>query len=120
MAIKEIKARELCHLLDDNKEKLEIIDVRSPDEYEIIHIKGSKLIPLDEISVRMDEIDWEKKVVFICRSGARSLIAARMASKEKSGEAYNLGSGILGCYSLGKNKNLEVCDNEDLVKKYFS
>ncbi len=37
-----------------------ILDVRQPNEYEKGHIPGAKLIPLPELSNRLDEIDPEK------------------------------------------------------------
>ena len=65
MPIQNINADELRELIKMKKGELEIIDVRQPEEYEIIHIKGSKLIPLNEIQMRMDEIDFNKDVIFL-------------------------------------------------------
>lgn len=54
-----------------------IIDVRTNFEYSSGHIKGSKNIPLDTIKSRADEIkSWEKPVIVVCHSGARSGTAA--------------------------------------------
>ncbi|OGF27463.1 hypothetical protein A2331_00690 [Candidatus Falkowbacteria bacterium RIFOXYB2_FULL_34_18] len=93
--IKEINFKDLSELYK-NKEDLEIIDVREPMEYQEIHIKGAKLIPMNEVQSRLQEIDWNKKVIFYCRSGARS----RMISKsiENQGQdIYNLKEGIMAC-----------------------
>lgn len=55
-----------------NPESLELIDVRESSEFQEVHIKGSKLIPMGELEKRIGEIDWSKEVIFICRSGGRS------------------------------------------------
>jgi phage shock protein E len=50
-----------------------IIDVRSPGEFREGHIKGSKNIPLDTISSKINEIKkLNKPVIVCCRSGMRS------------------------------------------------
>lgn len=50
-----------------------IIDVRSPGEFRDGHIKGSKNIPLDIISSKINEIKkLNKPVIVCCRSGMRS------------------------------------------------
>lgn len=50
-----------------------IIDVRTRGEYNGGHVKGSKNIPLDEISNKIGEIKKaNKKVILCCASGMRS------------------------------------------------
>ena len=50
-----------------------IIDVRTVGEFREGHIKGSKNIPLDTISSKVNEIKrLEKPVIVCCRSGMRS------------------------------------------------
>lgn len=53
-------------------ERLEIIDVREHEEVAQGMIPGAKHIPMNEIPVRIDELDKEKEHIFICRSGRRS------------------------------------------------
>ena len=44
-----------------------IVDVRSPEEYAGGHVKGSKNIPLDKISVEIEAIKkWNKPVITCC------------------------------------------------------
>jgi len=40
-----------------------ILDVRQPSEYKTGHIPGTKLIPLPELSQRLDELDPKKPTV---------------------------------------------------------
>lgn len=106
MPIKEINAPDLRDLIRTKRDKLEIIDVREPEEYAELHIKGSKLIPMSEISRRFSEIDWSKEVVFVCRSGSRSRLAASIATLSGR-EVNNLENGIFECQADGKGEFLE-------------
>jgi len=56
-----------------NKETLNIIDVREPNEFEDFNI-GAKLIPLSELNDRLKEFEPYKneELILHCRSGARS------------------------------------------------
>lgn len=49
-----------------------ILDVRQPEEWADYHVPGSTLIPLGELSARVNEVPRDKEVVVICRSGNRS------------------------------------------------
>ncbi len=49
------------------------LDVRSQDEWNQFHIKGSTLIPLNELQSRLSEVPKEKDIVVVCLSGHRSL-----------------------------------------------
>lgn len=44
-------------------DEVNILDVRQPSEYEAGHIPGTKLIPLPELSQRLDELDPKKPTV---------------------------------------------------------
>lgn len=92
--IKKISAAELCELIKIKNGDVEIIDVRQPEEYEESHIEGAKLISLGELLNRTNEIDWNKEVVFMCRSGIRSAVAANMAGSLGK-DISNLEGGIL-------------------------
>ena len=66
MSIQNLSAEELRQRLREQPEHLEIVDVRQPLEFAAVHIRGSKLIPLDQFESRWGEIDWTKEVVFVC------------------------------------------------------
>jgi rhodanese-related sulfurtransferase len=46
-----------------SSEELTTLDVRQPTEYEAGHIPGAKLIPLPDLTNRLNEIDHDKPVV---------------------------------------------------------
>ena len=49
-----------------------LLDVRTVEEWNQGHINGAVLIPLDELSSRIDEVPTDQDVLIICRSGNRS------------------------------------------------
>jgi len=53
----------------------QIVDVRTPKEYQKGHVNGSLNIPLDELGSRVAELDRDRPVVVCCASGARSSMA---------------------------------------------
>lgn len=71
-----------------------IVDVRTGKEHANSNIGGVN-IPLESIEVRWDEIDSNKKIVFYCSSGKRSVLAAQWL-KEKMPDAtiYSLRDGV--------------------------
>lgn len=100
----------LRSLFGGNKESLQpvlekgavILDVRSPAEFRQGHITGAKNIPLDELKLKTEMIrKWNKPVVTVCRSGARSQVA-RNILKAQGIESHNGGSwsGLKSKYSL--------------------
>lgn len=54
------------------KEGAFILDVREPSEWNEVHVPGATLIPLGQLSSRLNEVPKDKPVVVICRSGNRS------------------------------------------------
>jgi rhodanese-related sulfurtransferase len=69
------------------KEKLDngeavMVDVREPDEYVEVHAAGVRLIPVNTVIGEAKQIrDFAngKEVLFICKTGARSALAAEFA-----------------------------------------
>src|SRR5690606_14087898 len=83
-------------MIDAGKD-FELIDVREPNEYEIVRIKGAKLIPKDRIlsGEALAELPQDKPIVLHCKSGARS--AEALAALHKAGfrDATHRGGGVL-------------------------
>lgn len=73
--------------VQEAREKLDagqavMIDVREPNEYVEVHAKGVRLIPVNSVMNEVKQIrDFagDKEVLFICRSGQRSALAAEFA-----------------------------------------
>lgn len=90
----EISAMELKQKLE-RKEPVFILDVRQPHEYDIAHIDGAKLIPLNELSQRIHELDRDQEIVAHCRSGSRSAKAVKFLREAGFRKIKNLKGGIL-------------------------
>ncbi|MEO8059645.1 MAG: MBL fold metallo-hydrolase [Burkholderiales bacterium] len=76
---------------------IQIIDVREPQEFTdaLGHIRGARLLPLSELSTRIGEIDRDRPVVAVCRSGARSAQATLMLQQAGFEDIANLAGGML-------------------------
>ena len=92
--LEEITATELHDRLSRG-DKLQIIDVREPHEFEIARIAGTRLIPLGHVVNRMNEIDPSVETVVHCKGGVRSakaIEALKLAGYP--GRLVNLRGGI--------------------------
>lgn len=75
-----------------------LIDVRRPDEYtgELGHIKNSKLVTLGpDLDQYIQNTDRNKKILFICRSGARSAHATMQAKALGYHHVFNMEGGMI-------------------------
>ena len=89
--------------LEEVMREVQVIDVRDADEFTgpLGHVPGARLIPLDQWTERMAEIDRDRPVVTVCRSGTRSAQAAVLLTKAGYGEVANLAGGMLQWRSGG-------------------
>ncbi|WP_129775157.1 molybdopterin-synthase adenylyltransferase MoeB [Peristeroidobacter soli] len=75
--------------------KVAIVDVRSPNEFRASHLPGAVSIPVGEVERRLAEIPRDQLVVFICRSGGRSLTASAVATRAGMTNVADLEGGLL-------------------------
>jgi rhodanese-related sulfurtransferase len=72
---------------------LQVIDVREPYEREAGHIAGTRHIALNELSSAAASLQQDRPVVFYCRVGSRSTMAAQ-ALRAAGLEAYSMEGGL--------------------------
>ena len=89
----EITAPELKERLNAG-ERILLIDVREPWEYEVCRIEGAKLIPMTTIPANLQSLDVEEPVVCYCHHGMRSLDVAVWLQKQGVESARSLAGGI--------------------------
>jgi len=91
-----ISATELKRKIDAG-EHFALIDVREQNEYEIVSIPGSVLIPKGDIvsGEALSLIPQDRPVVLHCKSGARSAEALAVLHKAGFGDAVHVGGGVL-------------------------
>ena len=92
----EVTPREVKSMMDRDEEFV-LIDCRLPNEYQITHIEGAKLIPLQVMNSRMNELTPHRdaKVVVHCRSGKRSLQFAQVLRRSGFKDVRSMAGGIL-------------------------
>lgn len=73
------------------KNGAQIIDVRTPAEFNGGHIKGAKNIPLQSLNQNLGKINKNKPVITCCASGARSAAAKSILQNSGFSEVYNGG-----------------------------
>jgi rhodanese-related sulfurtransferase len=71
------------------------VDVRTDDEHAAGRIDGDVHIPLHELSVRATELPDDAPLIFYCRVGARSLMAAQALRASGRDDAQSLAGGIV-------------------------
>jgi sulfur-carrier protein adenylyltransferase/sulfurtransferase len=94
--VPQITASELKARLDRG-DKLTIIDVREPFEWEIGNLGqfGARLMPMDALPDYLDELDPGEELVMQCRSGSRSAQATRFLTERGFPRVSNLKGGLL-------------------------
>lgn len=72
-----------------------LVDVREPAEYERGHVPGAELVPLGRIAEAAAGWDRTEPLLLICRSGNRSMVAARRLQELGFTSLVNVQGGML-------------------------
>ena len=75
-------------------DKVVLLDVRDPWEFEICRLPGSVNIPMNEITQRAPELDREARTVVICHFGMRSLEVSNYLDAAGFKDISNLEGGL--------------------------
>ncbi|ASS77252.1 hypothetical protein CIG75_15730 [Tumebacillus algifaecis] len=92
--VQEIHPVEVVERLK-NREALRIIDVRSDLEIEQGKIPEAVHIPLFEVIDRYSEWDRGEEIIFVCRSGRRSMAVCQVLTLEGFRNVKNMSGGML-------------------------
>lgn len=82
-----------------------LLDTRTPREYAFAHAEKFVNIPLDELRLRLGELDKNKKIFVMCQSGLRSYLATRILT-QNGFDCYNFAGGYRLYGSLYADKKL--------------
>jgi sulfur-carrier protein adenylyltransferase/sulfurtransferase len=95
-----ITARDLKNMMDAG-ENIYVVDVREPNEYEIVSIPGATLIPKGEFisGAALEKLPQDKRIVLHCKSGARSAEALAVVKDAGFADAVHVGGGVLAWVS---------------------
>jgi adenylyltransferase/sulfurtransferase len=91
-----ITATELKQMLDRD-ENIFLIDVREPNEYEIVSIPGATLIPKGEFlsGAALERMPQDRRIVLHCKSGQRSAEVLAVVKDAGFSDAVHVGGGVL-------------------------
>jgi rhodanese-related sulfurtransferase len=76
------------------EDSAQVIDVREDYERAAGHVAGTRHIALGQVAAEAESIDPERPVIFYCRSGSRSLMAAQ-AFRRAGFDAYSMAGGLV-------------------------
>ena len=95
-----ISARQLKGMLDGD-DNIFLVDVREPNEYEIVSIPGSVLIPKGEFlsGAALERLPQDRRIVLHCKSGARSAECLAIVKDAGFADAVHVGGGVLAWVS---------------------
>lgn len=99
--IKEVDAPELARWLKEKGEPFRVIDVRQPNEIAQGTVPRAEAVPLHTLPLKLNELDPQETLVFVCRSGARSAQACMFLQQQGFHNVYNLRGGMLGWMQNG-------------------
>ncbi|MDP9401255.1 MAG: rhodanese-like domain-containing protein [Actinomycetota bacterium] len=94
----EVSPEETVRALREDRAQL--VDVREPYEYEAGRIEGALHVELGQLAAAAPTLDPERPVIFQCRVGGRSAMAAQ-AFRAAGYDAYSLRGGLLAWHAAG-------------------
>lgn len=89
----EIEVTDLARWRTERRDHV-LLDVRTPQEYQIARIEGAVLIPLQELPDRLNELDTASMIVAQCHGGVRSAQAVHFLRQHGFAKTRNLAGGI--------------------------
>lgn len=92
--IRSITPLELAQRLAHGDD-IDVVDVREEFEWEIGRIPGARLVPLSQLSRETDSFAPNRETVLYCKTGVRSMQAARQLASAGAGNLANLAGGIV-------------------------
>ena len=92
-----VELAELCKMGN-----IELIDVRTPAEFQEVHVQGAKNIPLDRLNAEAMLASHANRTVYvICRSGSRGKQGCEKLLKAGLVNVVNVEGGTLACIQAG-------------------
>jgi rhodanese-related sulfurtransferase len=73
---------------------LYLLDVRTPAEYRQARLEGARLIPIDQLANRINELPSNRPILVYCAVGSRSAQVVNYLARRGYSEIYNLYGGI--------------------------
>ena len=97
---------------------VQLIDVRTSEEFELGSIPGARHIDLNLLRERLAEVARDKPVVLFCQVGLRGYLAWRILKQAGFSEIFNLSGGYkTWAWAVEKQSNPDIFDYEDIKRR---
>ena len=102
-SVPEITSADLARAMDGQSEGLQLLDVRTQREFGEGHLANARHAPVTSLSRELDDLslDARRRVVAICASGHRSVVAVRLLRRRGFVEAVQLAGGMSAWRAAG-------------------
>ena len=108
--------RELAAL--DTAREVQLVDVRTPEEFEIGTLPNARNIELDHLRERLHLLDPQRPVVVFCQIGVRGYLAYRILRQRGFAQVRNLTGGLKTyAWATEKQANPDIFDHEDIKRR---
>lgn len=108
--------RELAAL--DTAREVQLVDVRTPEEFEIGTLPNARNIELDHLRERLHLLDPQRPVVVFCQIGVRGYLAYRILRQRGFANVRNLTGGLKTyAWATEKQANPDIFDHEDIKRR---
>jgi rhodanese-related sulfurtransferase len=87
----ELEPARAAALIEDGAQ---VVDVRTAEEHAAGHIEGAVHVPLERLDAEAGQLDRDRPIVFYCRAGNRSGMAAE-AFSNSGWDAHSVAGGLL-------------------------
>jgi rhodanese-related sulfurtransferase len=77
------------------------LDVRTPEEWTLLHLQNSTLIPLADLPGRLNELPRDRKIVVVCATGSRSRQALGILQTAGLAQAVSMKGGLTAWEAAG-------------------
>lgn len=110
--------RELHGKLAEKTPGLQLIDVRTAEEYEFGSIATARNIDVNRLREHLDELDRNAPVVLFCQIGLRGYLAYRILKQHGFKDVSNLSGGYKTySWAVDKQSNPDIFDYEDIKRR---
>jgi rhodanese-related sulfurtransferase len=92
--IRQLTVSELKQKLDQEPDKLLVLDVREPWELNVCSLPGAVTIPMREVPARTEELPKDAELAIMCHHGIRSQQVALYLERVGFGKLHNVVGGI--------------------------
>ncbi|WP_370674497.1 FAD-dependent oxidoreductase [Pleomorphomonas sp. PLEO] len=110
--------RDLRDLLRDAPTSVQLVDVRTPEEFSIRTLPGARNIELDHLRERLGELDPKQPLIVFCQVGLRGYLAYRVLKQAGFKDARNLTGGFKTySWATEKQSSTDIFDYEDIRRR---